>query len=183
MILLMSTSLDGYVAGPGGVLDWLTEPGEPADSCGAARHTANLELLHEVGAIVLGRAAHDEMAPAWSSSESPMARQMNALPKVVFTSSPLELEWINAERASRPLGEEVAALEAEVDGRLVCFGGGKLAHSLVREGLVQEYRLTVHPVALGDGLPLWQGLPEPRRLRVLGTTAWADGAVTYRLTG
>jgi dihydrofolate reductase len=181
LILLMSASLDGYVAGRDGTIDWLGEPGEPFDSAAAARHAANLEFLHEVGTIVLGRAAHDQMAPAWSSSDSPMARLMNSLPKLVFTSAPLEFEWANARRSAAPLGEEIAALRAEADGAVVCFGGGQLAHSLVRERLVDEYRLTVHPVALGDGLPLWHGLPELQRFRVVGATTWADGAVTYRL--
>lgn len=144
LVLLMSTSLDGYVAGPGRRIDWREEPGEASEAAAAARHEANLEFLHEVGTIVLGRRAHDEMAPVWSSSDSPMARLMNALPKLVFTSTPLEFEWSNTRRAPGPLGEEIAALRGEGDGIVVCFGGGRLAHSLVRERLVDEYRLTVH---------------------------------------
>jgi dihydrofolate reductase len=183
LVLLMSVSLDGYVAGADSKIDWLDEPGERSETGVAARHTANLEFLHEVGAIVLGRRSHDEMAPVWSSSDSPMAQLMNSLPKLVFTSTPLEFEWANTRRASGPLAEEIAALRAEADGVAVCFGGGRLAHSLVRERLVDEYRLTVHPVALGDGLPLWRGLPEPQRFRLVGATTWTDGAVSYRLSG
>jgi dihydrofolate reductase len=78
---------------------------------------------------------------------------MNALPKVVFSQSLSEVTWSNA-RLSR------APIEDEID----------------------EYRLTVHPVALGDGLPLMHGLPEPLRLEMISSTAYADGCVTQVFT-
>src|SRR5215218_8492780 len=96
LILLMSASLDGFLARAPGEMDWLAEPGEVA---GAARHATNLELIGQVREIVLGRGAYDEMAPAWSSSESPMARRINALPKLVFSRSEPEFEWANARRS------------------------------------------------------------------------------------
>jgi dihydrofolate reductase len=61
------------------------------------------------------------------------------------------------------------------------FGGGHFAHSLIRERLVDEFRLTVHPVALGDGISLWHGLPERRRYELISSTTYADGAVTQML--
>ena len=47
----------------------------------------------------------------------------------------------------------------------------------MRHRLIDEYRLTIQPVALGDGMPLMQGLPEPRRLELISSTAYADGCV------
>ena len=64
---------------------------------------------------------------------------------------------------------------------MVVFGGARIAHSLIRLGLFDELRLTVHPVALGDGLPLMHGLPEPRRFTLVSSTAYADGCVTQVL--
>jgi len=182
LILLMSASLDGFLARGVGEMDWLAESGEVADAAGAARHAANLELIGQVREIVLGRGAHDEMAPAWSSSDSPMARRINALPKVVFSSSEPEFEWANARRSIRPLEEEVAALKEAGEGDVVCFGGARFAHSLARHRLIDEYRLTVHPVALGEGLALWHGLPEPQRFAPVSSTAYPDGVVTHVLT-
>ena len=60
---------------------------------------------------------------------------------------------------------------------IVVFGGGRIAHSLIRHRLVDEYRLTVHPVALGEGISLMHGLPEPQRFELVSSTAYADGAV------
>jgi dihydrofolate reductase len=178
LILSMSASLDGFLAREAGVMDWLADPDDAADA-GAARHTGNLELLGRVREIVLGRGAHDEMAEVWSSSQSPMAQLMNARPKLVFSHTGLEFEWENARRSERPLEEEIADLRRAGEGDVVCFGGARLAHSLARARLIDEYRLTVHPVALGAGLPLWHGLPEPQRFAPISTTAYPDGVVTH----
>jgi dihydrofolate reductase len=56
------------------------------------------------------------------------------------------------------------------------------AHALARHRLIDEYRLTIHPVALGDGLPLWHGLAEPQRLRLISSTVYADGSVPQQYT-
>jgi dihydrofolate reductase len=182
LILHMSVSLDGFVARRPGEIDWLQPAGEPFKTCGAARHTGNLELLGRVGEIILGRGAYDEMGPAWAGSDSPMALLMNSLPKLVFTSSEPDFEWSNTRSTPRPVEEEIPALKAKPGGDLVCFGGGHFAHSLVRHSLVDDYLLTIHPVALGDGLPLWQGLPEPRRFGVVSATTYADGSVVHHFT-
>jgi dihydrofolate reductase len=181
LILLMSASLDGFLARGPGEMDWLSEPGEVAEAAGDARHATNLELIGQVSEIVLGRGAYDEMAPAWSSSDSPMARRINELPKLVFSSSEPEFEWENTRRSSRPLEEEIPELKQAGEGDVVVFGGARIAHSLARHRLIDEYRLTVHPVALGEGLPLWHGLPEPQRFAPVSTTAYPDGVVTHVL--
>ena len=181
LILLMSASLDGFLARGPGDMDWLSEPGEVADRAGAARHADNLELIGQVREVVVGRGAYDEMAPAWSSSDSPMARRINALPKLVFSATKPEFEWENARHSTRPVEEEIPELKEARDGDLVLFGGARIAHSLARHRLIDEYRLTVHPVALGEGLPLWHGLPEPQRFASVSTTAYPDGVVTHVL--
>jgi dihydrofolate reductase len=181
LILLMSASLDGFLARAPGEMDWLAEPGEVADAAGEARHAANLELIGQVQEIVVGRGAYDEMAPAWSSSDSPMAQAINSLPKVVFSQSEPEFQWENARRSARPVEEEIPELEQAGDGDIVCFGGARFAHSLARHRLIDEYRLTIHPVALGEGLPLWHGLPEPQRFAPVSTTTYPDGVVTQVL--
>jgi len=180
LILLMSASLDGFLAREAGVIDWLADPDEPADA-GAARHAGNLELLGRVQAIVLGRGAYDEMAAVWSNSDSPMAQRINSLPKLVFSRTPPAFEWENARHSARPLEEEIAELKRAGEGDVVCFGGARLAHSLARGRLIDEYRLTVHPVALGEGLPLWHGLPEPQRFTPVSTVTYPDGVVTHVL--
>lgn len=180
VILHMSVSLDGFVARSDGVIDWLTPRG-PVDH-GDRRHAANLEMLGQIGLIVLGRGAYEEMAEAWSSSDSPMAVLINSLPKVVYTRSLTdEPTWNNARLSRAALAAEIPALKREPGKAIVVFGGAQIAHSLIRERLIDEYRLTVHPVALGEGLPLMHGLPEPQRFELISSTTYADGAVSQVL--
>lgn len=173
LILLMSVSLDGFVARPDGVIQWLGEDEDHGDQ----RHRMNLELLGQIGLIVVGGGVYPDFVAGWSTSDSPMGQLMNALPKVVFSRSLETVEWSNSRLSRRPVEEEIPELKRE-DGRdMVVFGGARIAHSLIRHDLVDEYRLTVHPVALGAGLPLMHGLPEPRRFAMVSTTAYADGCV------
>jgi dihydrofolate reductase len=179
LILHMSVSLDGFVAHSDGNIDWLT-PSDGVDY-GARRHRANLEMFGETGLIMMGRNACEQMAPAWSSSDSPMAQMINALPKVIYSQTLDEVDWDNTRISRAAIADEIPALKAEGGKDIVVFGGGHFAHSLIREQLVDEFRLTVHPVALGDGISLWHGLPEPRRYELISSTAYADGAVTQVL--
>jgi dihydrofolate reductase len=181
LILCMSASLDGFLAREAGVMDWMAEPGEVADSAGAARHAGNLELLGQVQLILLGRGAYDEMGPAWSGSDNPMSRLMNSVPKLVFSRSAPEFEWSNSRQTARPVEEEIPELKCSGEGDIVCFGGARFAHSLARHRLIDEYRLTIHPVAFGAGLPLWHGLPEPQRFAPISTATYPDGVVTQVL--
>lgn len=73
LILCMSVSLDGFVARPDGVIDWFAEPGERAAASGARRHRVVLELLEQIGLILIGRGAYEDMVRGWPGSDNPMA--------------------------------------------------------------------------------------------------------------
>jgi dihydrofolate reductase len=176
LILHMSVSLDGFVARTDRVIDWLG-----AEEHGDQRHRMNLELLGQIDTIVMGTGAYVDMEKGWSRSDNPMARLMNSLPKVVFSQSLEAVAWNNARLTRRPLAEEIPELKRESGRDIVVFGGARIAHSLIRERLIDECRLTVHPVALGAGLSLMHGLPEPRRFELVSSTAYADGCVAQVL--
>jgi dihydrofolate reductase len=177
LILHMSVSLDGFIANKDGVPDWLGT----GDQHGRTRHHANLEMIGQAGLIIVGRGAYDDMASAWSSSDSPMARLINGLPKVVFSDSLDAVDWENTRLNEAPLEEEVPRLKAEGGGDIVVFGGGHIGHSLIRHRLVDEYRLTVHPVALGEGISLMHGLPEPQRFALVSASVYTDGTIVQVL--
>jgi len=177
LILHMSVSLDGFAAHRDHQLDWLTPKDGRLPDHGAQRHRINLELLSQVGLIVMGSGAYEEFLRGWGDSDSPMGQLMNSLPKLVFSQSLPAVEWNNASLTRRPLAEEIPERKAEAGKDIVVFGGVRIAHSLIRERLVDEYRLTIHPVALGDGLPLMHGLPEPQRFETVSSTAYADGSL------
>jgi dihydrofolate reductase len=173
LLLHMSVSLDGFSAAGRDVPGSLDH--------GSVRHQANLEMLGQVGLIAIGRGAYEEMAGAWASSDSPMARLINALPKVVFSTSLAAVDWENAVLNAGPVGEEIPKLKAEPGGDIVVFGGARFAHSLIRHRLVDEYRLTVHPIALGAGSALMHGLPEPQHFELVSSTVYTDGSTVQVL--
>jgi len=175
LILYMSMSLDGFAARRDGTMDWLGRS-LPRDT---QRQRAVEELLGRTGLLLLGGRAGQDMARAWPSSTSPTGEYMNALPKVVFSSTLSEVEWTNARVCDRPAEEEIPELKREAGKDIVVFGGAGFARSLAGHGLIDEYRLVVQPVALGDGLPLLHGLPEPLRLELVSSTVYADGPIAH----
>jgi dihydrofolate reductase len=174
LILYMSMSLDGFAARRDGTMDWLGGS-RPYD---AHRQRAVTELLGQTGTLVLGSRAGQDMAKAWPGSQSPTGQFMNALPKIIFSGTLTDVEWNNACITDRPAEEEIPELKRQPGKDLVVFGGAGFARSLAAHRLIDEYRINVHPIALGDGLPLLHGLPEPLRLELVCSTAWADGTIT-----
>jgi dihydrofolate reductase len=173
LILHMSVSLDGFSAAGRDV------PGSVDH--GSVRHQANLEMIGQVGLIALGRGAYEDMVRAWATSDSPMAHLINALPKVVFSTTLAAVDWENAVLNAGRVEEEIPRLKAEPGGDIVVFGGARFGHSLIRHRLVDEYRLTVHPIALGAGSALMHGLPEPRHFELISCTLYTDGSTVQRL--
>jgi dihydrofolate reductase len=181
LILHMSVSLDGFAARRDHEIDWLGPKDGQLPDHGDQRHRMNLELLSQIGLIVLGRRGYEDMSRGWSGSNNPMAQLMNSLPKLVFSQSLPAVEWNNATLSRRPVEEEIPERKAEGGNDMVVFGGARIANSLIRARLVDEYRLTIHPVALGEGLPLMHGIPEPQRFELVSSTVYADGSVAQVL--
>jgi dihydrofolate reductase len=175
LILYMSMSLDGFAARKDHVIDWLGRSREHDPR----RQRATAELLGQTGLLVLGGGVYREMAQAWPGSTSPTGTLMNTLPKVVFSSTLEDVDWSNTRLSRRSAEEEIRELKREDGGDLVVFGGAAFARSLAASGLIDEYRINVQPVALGEGLPLFHGLPRPLRLELVSSTAYADGVVTH----
>ncbi|MDF2977707.1 MAG: hypothetical protein K0S40_2435 [Actinomycetospora sp.] len=174
LVLKMSVSLDGYVASPDRGGAWKTA-GSTTDS-----RDWTLETVRGAGALLLGATAFTEMAPFWPSASGPFAGPMNAIPKVVFSRSLTSTEWGPTTIATGDLADTVTRLAQEhADGYLLALGGARFARSLVEAGLVDEYRLVVHPVVLGAGEPLFTS---PLTLDPVSTTAFSGGIVAHVLS-
>jgi dihydrofolate reductase len=172
---MMGVSLDGLVARPGkfGAGGW----GLPAED--PALTARKLGWLREVGLHLMGRATYEEMAGFWPTSDEQYAKPMNDLPKVVFSKTLTRADWPQSTIASGDLADEISALKREPGKDMIAWGGATFAQSLTRLGLVDEYRLVVQPVALGDGLPLFAGLTAPFLLDLIEAQAYGDGAVLH----
>jgi dihydrofolate reductase len=197
LILKMSMSIDGFVGGPNGEADWLFRT---QDDEAAAWTVAQVS---EAGVHAMGRKTYRDMAAYWPTSTEIFAPPMNDIPKVIFTRSGLTggttraIEdaraqntpqkaadpgvlrgWMQPRVASGDLADEVAKLKAEQGKDIVAHGGATFAQELVKLDLVDEYKLLVHPVVLGRGLPIFSKA-SPRDLELVEVKRFPKGAVAH----
>jgi dihydrofolate reductase len=175
LVLSMGVSLDGLVARParseaGG---WGLPPEDPA------LKERKLGWMNDVGLHLMGRNTYEEMAAFWPVSDDPYAAPMNEIPKVVFSRTLERAEWPDSQIARGDLAQEIATLKREPGKDMLAWGGAALAQSLSRLGLVDEYRLILQPVALGEGLPLFQDLTAPLRLELVDAQTYPTGATLH----
>jgi len=141
LILEMQCSLDGYVCGPRGELDWILPDMD-------AEYTAwTMERLWRASAHLMGGVAYRDMAAHWPTSKEPFAEPMNRIPKIVFSRTITRAEWRETEVIAGDVAQHVERLKRERTGELLAHGGVRFAQSLIGAGLVDAYRLVVHPVA------------------------------------
>jgi dihydrofolate reductase len=121
------------------------------------------------------------MAAYWTTSQEPYAPPMNEIPKVVFSNTLRAAPWGETRIASGQLVDEIACLKREPGKDLLAHGGVGLARSLVASGLIDEYRLVVHPVALGAGRSPFSALTAPIRLRLHDAVTFKTGVIARTL--
>jgi dihydrofolate reductase len=171
LILKMSVSLDGYIAPPDGSTDWIAA-GRSADGL-----TWSVETVGAAAAHLVGAATYTAWSGFWPGAAGPFARAMNEIPKVVFSDSLTSADWGETTIASGDLAESVTRLKREhADGYLLAHGGVRFARSLVATGLIDEYRLLIHPVVLGAGERLFAA---PLTVEPVSTTVFSGGGVAH----
>jgi dihydrofolate reductase len=155
----MGASLDGYIVGPDGGFDWTAPDDEIFRS--------HIDEIRGVGVYLLGRRLYETMLywetadqdPSLDDSRLEWAALWKALPKVVFSTT-LSAVQGNARLAAGGLAEEIERSRAEPGEGDIWIGGATLAAEAAAQGLIDEYRLRVHPVLVGGGIPFF-----PRRER------------------
>ena len=165
LVLKMSVSLDGYVAPPDGRPGW-EAAGRSPDGARWVLETVSNASVHLMGAA--------------TSAPGPFPKPINDIPKVVFSYSLESADWAETTIVSGDLTEAVARLKREYSGGyLLAQGGARFARSLVKTGLIDEYRLVIHPVVLGSGERLFTA---PLTIKPISTTAFSAGAVAHVFT-
>lgn len=166
--LILTTSLDGFIAENDGGIDWLVEPPDeaPADY---------LDLLDSIDCLVMGSATYlvslqlEGGTQVFEGNDVYVFTSRTDLPVnegVTFVSGSAE--------------EFVADLRSREGGTIWLFGGGRLATSLSDAGLVDEYLIVVQPILLGDGIPLWVSPHARIKLELVNARAWAGGIAELR---
>jgi dihydrofolate reductase len=178
LVYSMGVSLDGFIAGPDGDIDW-SAPGEEL-------HRFHNQQARELGAHLCGRRLYEVMRywetadqnPSLPDHELEFARIWQALPKIVFSKTLDSVEG-NARLVRDGVVEEVARLK-EQPGQDLAVGGAGLASTLIEAGLVDEYRLFVSPVILGAGTPYFPALGHRIELELVETRTFSSRVVYAR---
>ena len=176
LIYSMSVSLDGYVNSREGSLDWVDIDAEVHGWFNdQARGLAASLYGRRMYELMAGYWPHGETDPNASDVERDFARIWNPLPKIVFSTSLEAVEW-NSRLVGGDVGVVYEGLRREFDGDLD-VSGPSLAAQFIERGLVDEYRLVVHPVILGGGTPFFPRGERPIELRLFDTHTFGNGAV------
>jgi dihydrofolate reductase len=200
LILKMHVSIDGFVGGPDGGINWVFGADQAARAW-------TVETISNASLHIMGSRTFHDMAAYWPTSTDAFAPPMNQIPKAVFsrrgpailshvtttaalddaranagTGEPAAPQpgagsWAQAYVASGDLAAEIATLKAEEGKPIIAHGGASFARSLVAQGLVDQFALLVHPVALGQGLPVFSELAAPTPLKLISSKAFPGGSV------
>lgn len=145
--------------------------------------------MDESGAMLFGRTTYELMEAAWPAvarddnaprSMREWAQKLEAKAKYVVSASRSDFPWHNTIKLDGDLGPAISALKAKT-ARGVLVGAPKLATALEELGLIDEYRIVIHPVIVGRGPTLFHGLPSPRRLELVSTQRFKSGAQALHL--
>jgi dihydrofolate reductase len=178
LIYSMGVSLDGFIAGPDGEIDW-SAPDEEL-------HRFHNQQARETGAHLYGRRLYEVMR-YWETAdeersapehELEFARIWKDTPKIVFSKTLEKVEG-NARLVRDNVAEEVARLKEE-PGNDLAVGGAGLASTLIKPGLIDEYRLFVSPVVLGAGTPYFPALEQRINLELVETRTFGSHVVYVR---
>jgi len=175
----MQLSLDGFVCGPQGELDWMVCDWDDA----LKNYVA--DLTNSADTFLLGRVTGEGMAVYWptvmSNPESKeedkwMAEKLNRLPKVIFSKTVTHINWTNV-RVANDIIEEVKELKKEPGKDILIYGGAGIVSSFVRENLIDEYHLFINPVVVGNGKTIYGDVKQNIKLKLLNTTPSSTGIV------
>ncbi len=174
VILYMSMSLDGFVGSD------REHPGVAIPE-GTELKQWKLDHINQAGAHLMGRVTYQEMSSYWPQSHDPYAARMNNIPKVVFshTLGDAEATWPVTKIARGDLATEIAAIKAEPGPDAIVWGGGRFAGALAAADLIDEYRLLVQPLVLGQGRALFDQLPDSRHLNLIEALPFPSGIVVH----
>ena len=179
LFLFMMVSLDGFFEGPDHEIDWHNVDEEFNEFA--------INQLNEIGTLLFGRVTYEGMASYWPTpfaleDDPDVAGMMNAMPKIVFSRTLERADWNNTRLVKEHIAAEVTQLKQQQGGDIAVFGSANLAESLLEMGLIDELRIMVNPVILGNGKPLFTGIHERQKLKLLQTRTFGSGNVllTYQ---
>lgn len=178
VVLFMHISLDGFVAGPNGELNWISYDEE------LQKYAEG--IVNTVGTPLYGRTTYQMMEAYWPTvlnnpaakpHEIAHARWIENVEKIVFSKSLEKVEWNNTKLIKGNIVEEVSKLKQQPGKDLVIFGSPGLARSFMEMNLIDQYQLTLNPVLLGRGIPIFENIKSRSDLKLLSAKTLNSGVL------
>jgi dihydrofolate reductase len=172
LIASINMTLDGYCDHEAGIAD-------------EELHQQVNELFKEVDTLLFGRVTYQLMESSWPQivanptgmkAVDEFAVLIDAIPKIVFSRSLKKVEWKNTTLSHGEMREEVLKLKQQA-GKSMLVGGPSVIVSLLQYGLIDEFRLWVHPIVLGKGLPLFKNINKRINLKLIKTKILGSGVI------
>jgi len=168
-------TLDGFFEGPKSwEIDWHEYVwGEELEQIAT-------EQLKSTDMLLFGRVTYQGMAAYWSSAKGEIADFINNIPKIVFSRTLEKAEWNDTRLVKENAVEEVTKLKQQSGKDLFIFGSANLSSTLMQHGLIDEYRLSINPMILGGGNPLFKASPHRMKMKLLEARPLKSGCVILR---
>lgn len=180
LIVTMWMTLDGFIAGPDGELDWILGDDEMSDY--------EIGLISELDTLLLGRKTYAEFYAYWSEKGPPkegwektFAKKINALHKIAVSKALNTAEWSDSKIMAEIAPDKISKLKDDSKKGILIYGSASIVQQLSNLGLIDEYQLLVHPILLSKGKKLFQDV-DKIDLKLVSSKAFKSGVMvlTYQ---
>jgi dihydrofolate reductase len=170
-----NVTLDGYFTDSNNDMSWAHKNDPEWNSFTAENASGG-------GTLLFGRITYDLMASFWPTKQAlemmpTVAEQMNNLPKVVFSRTMDKPSWKNTRLVKNNIAAEVRKMKDESGPDMVIMGSGTIVSQLTQEGLIDEYQIVVHPLILGSGRTMFEGVNDRVALKRTRSRTFDNGNV------
>lgn len=171
-------SLDGFTAGPNGEMDWIIADEENS--------TYQNEVVEQADTLLLGRVTYESFAGYWGKiaedpsvdpAERAFAQRLTAMRKFVISTSLERIEWKHSTLLQAIDPDEITRLKREPGKDIAIYGSASIVRALTSLSLIDEYQLTLHPVALGGGKALFGDIQKRANLKLIRSKPLPSGAI------
>jgi dihydrofolate reductase len=174
VIMFNLITLDGYFAGLNGDISWHQVDEE--------FNEYSILQLQSSGGLIFGRITYQLMANYWPTIQAKeddptVAELMNSLPKYVFSKTMKLVEWNNTQLLQGEAVDEMRGLKQQPGKDLFIFGSANLSQTFIQNRLIDEFRIMINPIILGDGIPLFINSGEYLKMNLINSKTFKNGNI------